>query len=91
MYYLSLNGFDGVDWKQMNVHCLRDQIGFVNIEPLLFNTTIAENIVYRCGGDLLQSQSPFLFTCKHMPIVNVKDKVVYLIMCFILYSIIYVF
>jgi len=37
---------DGVDIKDYNVRELRKQIGIVMQEPLLFNTTIKENILY---------------------------------------------
>jgi ABC-type multidrug transport system fused ATPase/permease subunit len=35
---------DGVDLKQLNVHWLRKQFGLVGQEPVLFDTTILENI-----------------------------------------------
>ena len=37
---------DGVDIKDYNVKALRRQIGIVMQEPLLFNATIKENILY---------------------------------------------
>jgi len=37
---------DGVDLKELNVKWLRDQLGLVSQEPVLFNTTIGENIKY---------------------------------------------
>ena len=37
---------DGVDIRDYNVKELRKQIGIVMQEPLLFNTTIKENILY---------------------------------------------
>jgi ATP-binding cassette, subfamily B (MDR/TAP), member 1 len=40
---------DGIDIKDYNVRELRKQIGIVMQEPLLFNTTIKENILY--GND----------------------------------------
>ena len=40
---------DGKDIKEYNVRELRKQIGIVMQEPLLFNTTIKENILY--GND----------------------------------------
>ena len=40
---------DGVDIRDYNVKELRKQIGIVMQEPLLFNTTIKENILY--GND----------------------------------------
>lgn len=40
---------DGNDLKSLNVKWLRSQIGVVNQEPILFSTTIKENI--RFGKD----------------------------------------
>ena len=37
---------DGIDLKNMNLGWLRDQIGVVGQEPVLFGTSIAENIRY---------------------------------------------
>lgn len=37
---------DDVDVKEMNLTWLRQQIGVVSQEPVLFGTTIAENIRY---------------------------------------------
>jgi ABC-type multidrug transport system fused ATPase/permease subunit len=37
---------DGVDIREYNVKELRKQIGIVMQEPLLFNTTIKQNILY---------------------------------------------
>ncbi|KAG8222223.1 hypothetical protein J437_LFUL001421 [Ladona fulva] len=37
---------DGVDIRSLNLHWLRSQIGLVSQEPVLFGTTIAENIRY---------------------------------------------
>ena len=39
---------DGVDVRDCEVKSLRNLIGIVNQDPLLFNTTIAENIAYGC-------------------------------------------
>ena len=39
---------DGMDIRQVNVRWLRTQIGVVNQEPILFATSIAENIRYGC-------------------------------------------
>ena len=33
-------------WRDLNVHWLREHIGVVSQEPILFATTIAENISY---------------------------------------------
>lgn len=35
---------DGIDLKNLNLGWLRDQIGVVGQEPVLFGTSIAENI-----------------------------------------------
>lgn len=40
---------DGVDVSTLNVHWLRSHIGVVGQEPVLFDTTIRENIRY--GSD----------------------------------------
>jgi len=37
---------DGHDIRTLNVRCLREMIGVVSQEPILFATTIAENIRY---------------------------------------------
>jgi ABC-type multidrug transport system fused ATPase/permease subunit len=37
---------DGVDLRQLKVHVLRRQIGFVSQEPFMFSGTITENIAY---------------------------------------------
>ena len=37
---------DGVDVRQIPLHVLRGAIGFVNQEPFLFSTTLAENIAF---------------------------------------------
>jgi ATP-binding cassette subfamily B (MDR/TAP) protein 1 len=41
---------DGVDLRQLNVRWLRQQIGLVGQEPVLFSGTIAENIAYGKPG-----------------------------------------
>jgi len=41
---------DGVDLKQLNVRWLRQQIGLVGQEPVLFAGTISENIAYGKPG-----------------------------------------
>jgi subfamily B ATP-binding cassette protein MsbA len=45
---------DGVDIREYNVRELRKQIGIVMQEPLLFNATIKENILY--GDDTADDQ-----------------------------------
>ena len=41
---------DGIDIKELNVKWLRQHIGIVSQEPILFATSIAENISYGCDG-----------------------------------------
>uniref|UniRef100_A0A7S2L570 Bile salt export pump n=1 Tax=Leptocylindrus danicus TaxID=163516 RepID=A0A7S2L570_9STRA len=41
---------DGINIKDINVKHLRSQIGFVQQEPVLFATTIANNIAFGCPG-----------------------------------------
>ena len=41
---------DGVDLKGLNLKWLRSQIGFVSQEPVLFATTIKENVKYGLIG-----------------------------------------
>ncbi|XP_035228455.1 ATP-dependent translocase ABCB1-like isoform X2 [Stegodyphus dumicola] len=46
-FYDAVTGYvalDGYDVKQLNIGWLRDNIGLVGQEPILFSTTIAENI-----------------------------------------------
>jgi len=42
---------DGVDVRHMPLAVLRGAIGFVNQEPFLFSTTIAENVAFGARGD----------------------------------------
>lgn len=48
---------DGVDLKDYDVKSLRRQIGYVMQEPVLFNQTIKQNILY---GDLDASDEQVL-------------------------------
>ena len=46
---------DGVDVKDLNVRWLRQQIGLVSQEPVLFSGTLAENIAYgKPGASMLE-------------------------------------
>ena len=48
-FYDPLSGsltLDGTDLKDLNIRWLRSQVGIVSQEPVLFDTTIAENIRY---------------------------------------------
>ncbi|XP_076435094.1 ATP-dependent translocase ABCB1-like [Babylonia areolata] len=52
-FYDPLEGqvkLDGEDLRNLNVRWLRSHIGVVSQEPVLFATTIAENIRYGCEG-----------------------------------------
>jgi ATP-binding cassette subfamily B (MDR/TAP) protein 1 len=42
---------DGRDIRGLQVRWLRQQMGLVGQEPVLFNTTIRENIIYGLGSD----------------------------------------
>lgn len=37
---------DGCDVRDMELHCLRSQVGLVSQEPVLFSCTVRENICY---------------------------------------------
>ena len=45
---------DGTDIREVNVRWLRQHIGVVSQEPVLFATTIAENIRYGVEGEVTQ-------------------------------------
>jgi len=52
-FYSPTNGgvfIDGVDASELNVQWLREQVGLVAQEPVLFATTIMENIMYGKKG-----------------------------------------
>ena len=56
-FYDPLDGevtIDGLNIKKFNLNCLRSTIGVVNQEPILFQTTIAENI--RMGREGVSSE-----------------------------------
>jgi ATP-binding cassette subfamily B protein len=42
---------DGIDVRRIPLRVLRGSIGFVNQEPFLFSTTLAENIAFGAGAD----------------------------------------
>ena len=44
-----------MDLKELNVHWLRDQIGYVGQKPVLFNDTVANNIVYGFVGATIET------------------------------------
>ncbi|KAG0367828.1 Multidrug resistance protein 1 [Mortierella sp. AD032] len=45
---------DGIEIKDFNIHHLRDNIGLVSQEPVLFNATIKQNILYGARKDQKQ-------------------------------------
>jgi ATP-binding cassette subfamily B (MDR/TAP) protein 1 len=47
---------DGVEIKSLKVSWLRDQMGLVGQEPLLFNDTIRANITYGKNGDVTEEE-----------------------------------
>lgn len=47
---------DGNDIKSLQVKWLRQQMGLVGQEPVLFNTTIRENIIYGINGPISEEQ-----------------------------------
>jgi ABC-type multidrug transport system fused ATPase/permease subunit len=46
----------GFDIRQLNLFWLRSQIGLVSQEPILFDTSIAENIAYGCDDGEINMQ-----------------------------------
>jgi ABC-type multidrug transport system fused ATPase/permease subunit len=49
---------DGVDIRDLNLRWLRSQIGLVSQEPILFDCSIKQNIMY---GDVTRKDvSPFM-------------------------------
>jgi ATP-binding cassette subfamily B (MDR/TAP) protein 1 len=47
---------DGVDIRELQVRWLRQQIGLVSQEPVLFNTSIKANIMYGRDDDVTESE-----------------------------------
>lgn len=66
---------DGVNIKDININSLREQIGVVLQEPILFNTTIKENIKY---GKLDATDEEIISSAKianaHNFIMQLPDK-----------------
>ena len=52
---------NGIDIKDINISCLRKNIGIVSQEPTLTSGTIKENILY--GIDIILKKK-FIETCK---------------------------
>ena len=60
-FYDPLEGqvmMDGVDIKQLNVRWLRNALGYVGQEPVLFSGTIADNIAYGVDKSVDHGQEP---------------------------------
>ncbi|CEP14859.1 hypothetical protein [Parasitella parasitica] len=55
---------DGHDLKELNVRWLRQQIGVVNQEPVLFNMTIRQNILMGCDQEQPASDQEIVEACK---------------------------
>ncbi|KAK3589575.1 hypothetical protein CHS0354_043029 [Potamilus streckersoni] len=66
---------DGVDIKQLNVKWLRQNIGIVSQEPVLFGTTISENIRYgREGVTQKEIEEAAIMANAHSFIKDLPDK-----------------
>jgi ATP-binding cassette, subfamily B (MDR/TAP), member 1 len=48
--------FDGVDLQNLQVRWLRQQVGLVAQEPVLFNDTIRTNIAYGKQGEVTEEE-----------------------------------
>lgn len=76
-FYDPLSGiikFDGVDIKSLNVPWLRDQIGLVSQEPILFGGTIKDNIAYgRPGASKSEIEQAAKQSNAHDFIMSFKD------------------
>jgi ABC-type multidrug transport system fused ATPase/permease subunit len=53
-----LIALDGTDIRNLNIRWLRNSIGYVGQEPVLFSGTIADNIAYG-----IDTQVPYLIYC----------------------------
>jgi ABC-type transport system involved in Fe-S cluster assembly fused permease/ATPase subunit len=65
---------DGVNLRELNVHWLREQFGLVSQEPVLFDTTILENIRFGFpDASQKQVESAAALANAHNFIVNFPD------------------
>ncbi|KAI8077273.1 P-loop containing nucleoside triphosphate hydrolase protein [Gilbertella persicaria] len=55
---------DGIDLRDLNVKWLRETIGIVNQEPVLFNTTIRQNILMGSRPEKICSEKEMIWACK---------------------------
>jgi len=68
-----LIGENSVPLSNLNIRWWRKQVGFVGQEPILFNTTVLENVKYGLEQDETVSQE-HLEKCKHMANLNFLDS-----------------
>ena len=75
---------DGTEIQRMQVKWLRQQMGLVSQEPVLFNDTIRANIAYGKGGDATEAEiiaaaelaNAHNFTCS-LQEVNYRQCLIY--------------
>ncbi len=65
---------DGVDIKTLNINWLRSKIGLVSQEPVLFNTTVFENI---CNGDITKDNVNFFLSIIIIKFGNINYVKIY--------------
>ena len=97
---------DGQDIKDINVRHLRSFIGVVNQEPVLFATTVAENISYGREGVTQQeieeaakmanahnfiTQFPQVYICAYIYIYIYMYIYMYIYICIYIYMYIYIY
>lgn len=66
-------GHDRISLRDVNIRWWRKQIGFVGQEPILFNTTVLENVKYGLEDDE-EISSEHLEKCKQMANLNFLDS-----------------
>mmetsp|Transcript_104268 Transcript_104268/g.185314 ORF Transcript_104268/g.185314 Transcript_104268/m.185314 type:complete len:1286 (-) Transcript_104268:252-4109(-) len=66
-------GHDRISLRDTNIRWWRKQIGFVGQEPILFNTTVLENVKYGLEDDE-EISSEHLEKCKQMANLNFLDS-----------------
>merc|ERR1712054_260582 len=68
-----LIGAEQLPLSSLNIRWWRRQIGFVGQEPVLFNTTVRENILYGLDdGETVSDE--YLEECKEMANLSFLDK-----------------
>jgi ABC-type multidrug transport system fused ATPase/permease subunit len=73
----------GFDIRQLNLFWLRSQIGLVSQEPILFDTSIAENIAYGCDDGEINMQK-IVYAARQ---ANIHDFIMKLPQVRLIYSI----